>query len=386
METILPIKKIWIAVAITCLFFLPGCGSNRDIDAPGKEVIPNPEEPDVPHTTQYRGAMIWPSTFGSNAQLLGEVWNANLVRWQFISGWPDSPLDSANFEEYFEWLNDELDQLDAMLPTLKQYGLNVCLDIHTPPGGRDNGVMRIFRDIHWQNAFVEIWEYLATRYKDEEMIWGYDLVNEPNEGDRQDIPGNCLDWRGLGLRTAKAIRKIDPETRIIFESYRYADPVGFENFTVFDPKEVPNMVYSAHMYNPHIFTHQSEDPDSDSYHYPGTVPSGQWDTDQTYFDKEALRRELSAIIRLQQEQGAKIFIGEFGCVRFAPDNSAYRYYRDLIELFEEYGWDWTYHSFREWHAFDVEIDPSILWWTDVRGPEPTDTELMIREYFAKNKK
>jgi len=28
--------------------------------------------------------------------------------------------------------------------------------------------------------------------------------------------------------------------------------------------------------------------------------------------------------------------------------------RDCIEVFEEYGWDWTYHAFREWQGWSVE--------------------------------
>ena len=25
-----------------------------------------------------------------------------------------------------------------------------------------------------------------------------------------------------------------------------------------------------------------------------------------------------------------------------------------IEIFEEYGWDWTYHAFREWNGWSLE--------------------------------
>ena len=28
--------------------------------------------------------------------------------------------------------------------------------------------------------------------------------------------------------------------------------------------------------------------------------------------------------------------------------------RDCIEIFEEYGWDWCYHAFREWEGWSVE--------------------------------
>jgi Endoglucanase len=349
-------------------------------------VICNAEN--LPSKTQYRGAMIQPISFVKNnsVQVFGEIWNANLVRWQLNFGFPNGPADTASLKTYFNWLDGQLERFDNMLPSLRQYGLKVCLDLHTPPGGRTGWTMNVFRDTYWQDAFVEVWEYIVNRYKDEQLIWGYDLLNEPNEGNRQEIPAGVSDWRGLGLRTAKAIRKIDPDTSIVFESYLYGLPGGFKEFTVFDPEEIPNVVYSAHMYIPHIFTHQRENKDTTSYSYPGMIPPEQWDTNQVYFDKEALRKELAPIIKLQQEQGAKIFIGEFGAVRFAPNNSTYCFMKDLIELFEEYGWDWAYHAFREWHAWNVELDPSILSWTDKVAEKPTDVELFIRDYFARNRK
>jgi len=42
-----------------------------------------------------------------------------------------------------------------------------------------------------------------------------------------------------------------------------------------------------------------------------------------------------------------MYIGEFSAIRWAPDGSAYRYLKDLIDVFEAHGWDWSYHAFRE---------------------------------------
>jgi hypothetical protein len=38
--------------------------------------------------------------------------------------------------------------------------------------------------------------------------------------------------------------------------------------------------------------------------------------------------------------------------RRAP--GAVNHLRDCIDLFEEYGWDWTYHAYREWDGGSVE--------------------------------
>ena len=54
----------------------------------------------------------------------------------------------------------------------------------------------------------------------------------------------------------------------------------------------------------------------------------------------------------QLRHGAKIYCGEFSAVAWAP--GADQYLRDCIDMFEEYGWDWSYHAFREWDGWSVE--------------------------------
>jgi hypothetical protein len=52
-------------------------------------------------------------------------------------------------------------------------------------------------------------------------------------------------------------------------------------------------------------------------------------------------------------------VGEFSACIYAP--GAGQYLRDCISIFEEYGWDWSYHSFREalWWNVETVIDPKI---------------------------
>ena len=56
-----------------------------------------------------------------------------------------------------------------------------------------------------------------------------------------------------------------------------------------------------------------------------------------------------------------MYLGEFSAIRWAPGDSAYNYLQDLIDIFEEHGWDWAYHAFREWDGWSVE-----------HGPDPKD--------------
>ena len=71
----------------------------------------------------------------------------------------------------------------------------------------------------------------------------------------------------------------------------------------------------------------------------------------------------------------------FSCIRWAP--GADQYVKDLIDLFEEYGWDWSYHAFREWQGWSAEHsdDPAVM------DPVPTTgrKEVLLKA-FEKNGK
>ncbi|MBR3086765.1 MAG: hypothetical protein IKH04_10230, partial [Kiritimatiellae bacterium] len=51
-----------------------------------------------------------------------------------------------------------------------------------------------------------------------------------------------------------------------------------------------------------------------------------------------------------------------------------------IDLFEEYGWSWTYHAYREWQAWDVEYthvgNYEIQKWAKATEETPRKRELL----------
>jgi hypothetical protein len=79
-----------------------------------------------------------------------------------------------------------------------------------------------------------------------------------------------------------------------------------------------------------------------------------------------------------------IYLGEFSAIRWAPGDSAHQYLRDCIDIFEEYGWDWAYHAFREWDGWSVEHGPDRN--NRTRMATPTDREQLLRSWFAENEK
>ena len=319
--------------------------------------------------TRLRGTMIGTRVDEKDIRVLGGEWGANHIRWQLLwGGFPNGPADKATIQEYRNWLEGEYRRLERLLPVCEELGMLIAIDLHTPPGGRDTGShMAMFRKKEFQDEFIHTWEVIATRFKDNKAIWAYDLLNECVEGK---VANNCMSWQELSAATAKRIRAIDPERCIIIEPAEWAIPPTLDNFKPLEG--IKNLVYSVHMYLPHIFTHQGAGRNTPPLTYPGMIEG-------VYWDKEQLRKSLDAVYRFQKANNVHIYIGEFSAIRWAPDNSAYRWLKDVIELFEEAEWDWAYHAFREWDGWSVEHEGAR---NATRRPErPTDRQLLLMKYF-----
>jgi hypothetical protein len=324
---------------------------------------------------RLRGAMVSPNIDAEGLRVLGQQWNANLVRWQLVRTEKfDDGLDLAAFDC---WLQSALKQLDAALPLCEKYGLRVAVDLHSPPGGHrlsggyagsDHG---LFNNAACQRKFIEVWQYMARRYKDAKAIWGYDLANEPVEAATSE---NLGDWQDLAEQAAKAIRAIDPERAIIVEPPEWGNPNGLRELR---PLAVSNVVYSVHMYLPHAFTHQGVYGSGKAYRYPGEIEGKRW-------DKAQIEAALKPVVDFQRKYNVHMYIGEFSAIRWAPDGSAYRYLKDLIDVFEAHDWDWSYHAFREWDGWSVEHGPDPK--DPGRAKSRTDREQLLRSWFAQNMK
>jgi len=320
---------------------------------------------------RLRGTMISPRLTAEDLRVLGGQWKANHVRWQFTwGGFPRSPADKGDLAAYDAWLESSLRRLDELLPVCQELGILVTVDLHTPPGGRnESSECRMFKEVRFQQAFLATWEKIATRYRGQKAVWGYDLVNEPVEGV---LGEGVMDWRTLATVTAQRVRQIDPEHAIIIEPGPWGSPAGLDWF---EPIDVPGVVYSVHMYLPHRFTHQGVHGTPLGAVYPGQIDGQMW-------DKQQLRKALAPARRFQQDYNAHIYIGEFSAIRWAPGDSACQYLRDCIDIFEEYGWDWAYHAFREWDGWSVEHGPDPQ---DRKPAEtPTDRQRLLQSWFGRN--
>jgi endoglucanase len=87
--------------------------------------------------------------------------------------------------------------------------------------------------------------------------------------------------------------------------------------------------------------------------------------------------------------GVPMFVGEFSCVRWAPEGSCPRWLADAVALFEAEGWGWTYHCWRCYQGWDAEV-PASLPQAQRSGRLPehrkadNPTAVLLREALSRN--
>ena len=302
-------------------------------------------------------------------------WNVNCIRWQLCRNWGATNSDQ-DLAEYDRWLHGRLAEVDKALVLAKRYGIRVVIDLHSPPGGRlPDDTMNITQVSAFQDHFVKVWERMATRYKGNPAVWAYDLINEPVQN--RPSPAGVADWLGMQVRAAKAVRAIDALTPIMITTDGWSAPAGFARLAAVD---VPRVIYQVHMYEPHGYTHQGV-----KRAVPNPAPAYPGMLGRKMVDKEALRRILQPVRDFQRAYNVHIYVGEFSAIRWAP--GADRYLADCIDLFEEYGWDWTYHAFREWPGWSIEhLELPVDKNRHEKAATDTARARVLKGWWAKNKR
>ena len=143
--------------------------------------------------------------------------------------------------------------LDKAIGWARDAGLYVILDMHDAPGGQtgDNiddsyGYPFLMTSDKSREKFCAIWKKIAERYKDEPVVLGYELINEPVAtyfGEEQDmLNSKLIDVLKEGLT---AIREVDDKHIVLIGS-----PQWNSNFKPLENVDFgdENIVYTCHRY------------------------------------------------------------------------------------------------------------------------------------------
>jgi hypothetical protein len=139
--------------------------------------------------------------------------------------------------------------LDRLIAWSRLEGLYVVLDLHAAPGGQtgtniddSSGYPWLYQSPQEQEHLIAIWRRLATHYRHEPAVLGYDLLNEPIPPFPKLIPLNSS-LEPLYQKVSDEIRQIDAH-HILFLGGAQWDG----NLSVFGKPFDANVVYTFHKY------------------------------------------------------------------------------------------------------------------------------------------
>ena len=146
---------------------------------------------------------------------------------------------------------DGFARIDSVVNWCRDNHLYLILDMHDAPGGQtgDNiddsyGYPWLFESEESQQLFCDIWQRIAERYKNEPVILGYELINEPIAPYFETVDELNAKLEPLHKRAVKAIREVDTNHIILLGAAQWNS-----NFSVFhDASYDDKIMYTCHRY------------------------------------------------------------------------------------------------------------------------------------------
>lgn len=139
--------------------------------------------------------------------------------------------------------------IDRLLPAFRAYDISILPTMMVPPRPPDKlwctgyvkGDIMLWDSPNAKKRTIEIWSEIAEHFKNEKMILGYDLINEPaleKEREKEIVE--------LYRDISEAIRKNDPNHMIVYEGNKCSTDLSI--LSKYDNLLDKNGCYSFHLY------------------------------------------------------------------------------------------------------------------------------------------
>jgi aryl-phospho-beta-D-glucosidase BglC (GH1 family) len=189
--------------------------------------------------------------------------------------------------------------LDQIIAYAGQDGMRVILDHHRSTAGAgtsENGLW--YNSQYSEDQWVADWQTLATRYKDNPTVIGFDLHNEPYNGTW--CGGGTNDWARAAERAGNAVLQSNPNLLVFVEgvgTYRGQSYWWGGNLMGVQDRPIVLNVPNRVVYSPHD--------------YPNSVYAQPW------FQTANFGTNLPGVFRqawgyIYEDNIAPIYVGEFG--------------------------------------------------------------------------
>jgi endoglucanase len=188
--------------------------------------------------------------------------------------------------------------MDKVVAGAGKRGLKIILDRHRPDSNAQSALW--YTSQYSEQRWIDDWKMLATHYKGNATVIGFDLHNEPHDPATWGDGNMDTDWRLAAERAGNAVLAINPNLLIIVEGIQTFEQRGYwwggnlagaaAHPVRLDVKD--RLVYSAH-------------------DYPASV------NDQAWFSDPAYPNNLPQVWHdawgyLAENGVAPIWVGEFG--------------------------------------------------------------------------
>lgn len=232
-------------------------------------------------------------------------------------------------KEPFSYSKEGLSYLEKAIGWARKYGIWVILDLHAAPGSQNGdwhsdstGEVELWKNPSNIERTIKLWTFLANRFKDEETVAGYDILNEPI------VAAGELNKFYQDL--VKEIRKVDKNHIIFLEPVNWA-----QDLDVLEKPKDENLAFSIHFYQPLEFCFNTK-----------SVPVYPF---KDYLYKKGMEdniKHLKNCFTISQKLKVPILVGEFGVHGRSNASGEMDYVRDLIKLFNELDFHWTYWTYK----------------------------------------
>jgi hypothetical protein len=237
-----------------------------------------------------------------------------------------------------------------------------------------------------QAAWIEAWKNAANAFYGNPAVAGYELMVEPGSDMEKSLKDHPGLWFDLALRAAQAIRTIDSgenATPILIQGLGFGGVDGFVQIPVAQFRDVSNVVFTVHQYQPDRYTHQNPDEgDEDCRNFPGSAVGRTLPIPLT---DPVLRLARCQFDRIHDfaTGGRPTAVTEFGVFRYAPD--AFRFLNAAFDILEAMRvnhaiWLWEINDIGNFDDFSYRrgSDPS----NHRPGPENVSSRMPTPEECA----
>ncbi len=257
-----------------------------------------------------------------------------------------------------EFIESGFSYIDRCVEWCRKNKLKMVFDIHKTKGFvfDDPNYAGFFENKELQDYFVAMWEEIVRRYAKDRDVVAFELMNEVTERRFADV------WNDISARTIKAIRAIDKDVTIIVGGVFNSSIFGL---TLLNPPQDDKIVYTMHIYNPFIFTHQSAGwldrmPKDYEVSYPGKVKDyfeasseifgHDYDSDYETLEEENLNESyfehlFVPALEVAQKYNVPIYCGEYGVIDYAKPEDTLIWFKHINAILKKYDIAraaWTY--------------------------------------------